>query len=475
MNPHHEFLGHASRQVSEVSGAVPSHGISNHESVSKEMGVELFRAVSWTLVTRILQACSRCKTLKQRCDQVSSCLTPCGNCLRKWISGKLNFRNEPCIRVDILNLCLHRKGSTDTPILEDWLSRKRARALALSSLLHSSEHAMHTRGRTIHLTQGIHGLTMKVRVSQYVMDTTDKTWYGWKDSRGQKQQMNMPLYYISDDISSITALFYQQFESDSAGNYLLSLLKEEPEIIRGAFCEAHRLSNKNSLLARALKLWCGTRFTELTWTICGDDKLDIIPPTEDENPWKDTVPVTPIMDTQLDDIAIKAFLQPHADRFLKQLERKMKEQDAADWYEVLLALIIILHNFERIFADVDHYTNRHGIKKLKSRNGASLSEQNDLACRSLISFFHYAYPGSMKFRSAMANNEDDHLLPETQQKFMQLLRRSFNETDKKDWRRRNVYQNPMFWVTQIMVSDWHGDFNHVVPLDNLTEQDFLTS
>lgn len=34
----------------------------------------------------------------------------------------------------------------------------------------------------------------------------------------------------------------------------------------------------------------------------------------------------------------------------------------------------------------------------------------------------------MKFRSAMANNEDDHLLPETQQKFMQLLRRSFNET-----------------------------------------------
>lgn len=105
---------------------------------------------------------------------------------------------------------------------------------------------MHTRGRTIHLTQGIHGLTMKVRVSQYVMDTTDKTWYGWKDSRGQKQQMNMPLYYISDDISSITALFYQQFESDSAGNYLLSLLKEEPEIIRGAFCEAHRLSNKVS-------------------------------------------------------------------------------------------------------------------------------------------------------------------------------------------------------------------------------------
>lgn len=79
------------------------------------------------------------------------------------------------------------------------------------------------------------------------------------------------------------------------------------------------------------------------------------------------------MDTQLDDIAIKAFLQPHADRFLKQLERKMKEQDAADWYEVLLALIIILHNFERIFADVDHYTNRHGIKVYPQDNYQQLN------------------------------------------------------------------------------------------------------
>lgn len=68
------------------------------------------------------------------------------------------------------------------------------------------------------------------------------------------------------------------------------------------------------------------------------------------------------MDTQLDEIAIKAFLTPHADRFLQQLEHKMKQQNTADWYEVLLALIIVLHNFERIFADVDHYTSRHGIE-----------------------------------------------------------------------------------------------------------------
>lgn len=34
----------------------------------------------------------------------------------------------------------------------------------------------------------------------------------------------------------------------------------------------------------------------------------------------------------------------------------------------------------------------------------------------------------MKFRSAMASNEDDESLIETERKFVQLLRRFFNET-----------------------------------------------
>ncbi|KAI0162418.1 hypothetical protein BJ166DRAFT_523556, partial [Pestalotiopsis sp. NC0098] len=286
---------------------------------------------------------------------------PCGRCLRRYASGKFDFGNEPCIRVNLRGLYLHRKGSTETTFLNDWMSRKQASTWTSISIPNDLGQTFSTSGRTVCLTQGIDGLVLEVPVSQYAIGGDDKTWYEWKDSKKGKHKMNMPPYYICDIASAVDKLGLQ-FESDSAGNYMLSLLKDENDLLREAFREAHRLSKTSTLLTHALRLWCGTRFTELTWTICGDDRLDITPSTEAENPWKDTVPVTPIMDTQLDEIAIKAFLTPHADNFLMSLERKLKAQNTTDWYEILLALIVILHNFERIFADVDHYTNRHGIQ-----------------------------------------------------------------------------------------------------------------
>lgn len=119
---------------------------------------------------------------------------------------------------------------------------------------------------------------------------------------------------------------------------------------------------QSSLLRDSLNIWCGTRFTELTWTICGNDKLGILPPTESDNPWKGTVPVTPIMDTQLDEIAINSFTKPYSAHLLQELHHKMTNQDTTDWYEVLLSLIIILHNFQWMSKDIKEYTVRHGME-----------------------------------------------------------------------------------------------------------------
>ncbi|ETS79399.1 hypothetical protein PFICI_09252 [Pestalotiopsis fici W106-1] len=358
--------------------------------------------------------------------------------------------------------------STGTTILEEWMSRKRTQVC----------HSFHASGiyrRKIQLSQGIPGLVLNVPVVPYAMGRQDKTWYVWKDANKEIQHMNMPPYYICD-MQSISHALLQRFRSDSAGQYLISLLGDEGDVIREAFREAHRVSQNSLFLRHALDMWCGTRFTELTWTICGDDKLEFEPPTETDNPWYGTVPVTPIMDTQLDEIAINSFLKPHATQFLRELRRKMENRDTTDWYEVLLALIIILHNFQRIFKDVVEYTTRHGMEKSKFRGRPSLSERNVFTCKSLLAYFHFAYLGSKRFFSVIETGKDEEPMPEQQQRFVYTLRHfMIREGQLKDWQQRDMYQDSMFWVIQLLIVDWKSDFDPIRPNDDFTEEDFLTS
>lgn len=121
------------------------------------------------------------------------------------------------------------------------MSRKQASTWTSISIPNDLGQTFSTSGRTVCLTQGIDGLVLEVPVSQYAIGGDDKTWYEWKDSKKGKHKMNMPPYYICDIASAVDKLGLQ-FESDSAGNYMLSLLKDENDLLREAFREAHRLS-----------------------------------------------------------------------------------------------------------------------------------------------------------------------------------------------------------------------------------------
>lgn len=418
--------------------------------------------------TRKLEACGRCKALKQRCDRPACDFMPCANCLKARHSVKGRLGDALCIRVKLLDLNLHRNGTTGTTFLRDWMYRK-------DTLVYNSVLPLNTHRRTIQLSQGIDGIVLDVPVVQYRMESEDKTWYVWKDSRQKQCFMNMPPYYICDMESTREDLL-AKMEKDTAGEYVLSLLRKDDDIVREAFCEAHRLRQRSPLLSDALNIWCGTRFTELTWTICGEDKLECTPPTETDNPWHGTVPVTPIMDTQLDEIAINAFLKPYDGQFLRELQRKMTNPDTTDWYEVLLALFIILHNFQRMFIDVIEYTTRHGMEESKSRGGTSLSERNVHACKSLLAYFHYAYLGSRRFFSVLKKSEEMESMPEEQQRFLHTLHRFMSKKDQlKEWQQRNMYHDPMFWIIQLLIPEWKGDFKLSTPIDGFTEEDLLTT
>jgi hypothetical protein len=114
---------------------------------------------------------------------------------------------------------------------------------------------------------------------------------------------------------------------------------------------------------------------ERFWLITGDDKLGM-PPMKANigpcrmNPYLEAVPVTPVMDTQLDEVAIKCVLVPLKSRLLRLLKAKVLEKKKENWYEIFLASFIILHNSEVILGQVMDYSRRYGISV---SNGISAS------------------------------------------------------------------------------------------------------
>lgn len=147
--------------------------------------------------------------------------------------------------------------------------------------------------------------------------------------------------------------------------------------------------------------------------------LGLEPTLEPGNPWNHKIPVTPIMDTQIDDLVIKGILIPLTVRFLNNLKDKIDEKKRENWLDIYLAIFIMMSNVEWILKDVVEYTDRHGMKvwtqqilnssgispptklyansfffKSGSRGGTSLTAGYIHSCKTMLSYFHFACAGS---------------------------------------------------------------------------------
>jgi hypothetical protein len=72
--------------------------------------------------------------------------------------------------------------------------------------------------------------------------------------------------------------------------------------------------------------------------------------------------MTPVMDTQIHDIALRVLLIPLGQVILRELDQKIKRRKRENWFDIYLTIFIIMNNFEFIFSDVLEYTARHGLK-----------------------------------------------------------------------------------------------------------------
>lgn len=78
-------------------------------------------------------------------------------------------------------------------------------------------------------------------------------------------------------------------------------------------------------------------------------------------PKLDAIPVTPVMDTQLDELVITGLLVPLRAKLLHLLKKKILSKKKEYWYEIYLASFIVLHNSEQILHHVVDYAQRFGI------------------------------------------------------------------------------------------------------------------
>lgn len=100
---------------------------------------------------------------------------------------------------------------------------------------------------------------------------------------------------------------------------------------------------------------------EKTWRICGEDKLGLEASTDPANPWNGIIPVTPIMDTQLDQIVIRDFLVPLRVFLLQELQEKIRGYKRENWFSIFLTIFILLSNTESILAHSRRFSRRYGM------------------------------------------------------------------------------------------------------------------
>ncbi|PNP79450.1 hypothetical protein FNYG_07066 [Fusarium nygamai] len=405
--------------------------------------------------------CQKCRGMKVRCIMPENPYEPCARCSR------LTILKRPCIRVNLHELPLHRLGSTRDNKLYEWLSIKDIMNAKLNIDLDR---------HTIKLTQGF-DCEVEVTVSKFQPLPGDKTSYPWRDSAGNQRMLELPHYYIADMDSHERVI--DEYNQKSYKVYIQRLLKGKSPLMIWTLQEAIRFSEQhNSYLVKdSLRLWAGSRLTELPWMICGEHTLGQIPVQDLECPRSGTIPIPPIMDTQMDHLVIKNIMTPLRQRILAGLQTKIMENKRENWYEIYLTTFVLLSNMECQFAQVLYIIDWYGMEsRFGTRGNSSVSESFIHSCKTLLAFFHYAggshKPLALDWKSSKAplgimTQQQAEYLDKTQK---QIEREGENLTGLKT---ESIYKRDMYWCHQLLLGDCKVDEQNDREIDELKEEDYI--
>ena len=269
----------------------------------------------------------------------------------------------------------------------------------------------------------------------------------------------MPRYCICD-----TEAVEKQLEGYVQRSAVFNLAKHvdfdwSDQIVSSTFRMAVRLADSSDLVHQTLVLWSSTRIIEETWRICGEETLGMVP-AQGDVPWAGIIPVTPIMDQQLDQIVIHKVLKPVGNWVLRQLnvrfQKAAKQKTVDDWLEIFLTSFILLHNCATQLQAERAFAHRYGMSGRYGPFGHYKDAENQFdTARIFLVYFHTVLRGASLITPSATTVEDTRLDHE-QQSYLENLRKSALAS-KKDLRRlkdENHYEHGLYFAHQLLFDDY---------------------
>jgi hypothetical protein len=362
-----------------------------------------------TALNRQLKACPYHQRMKKACDP--SCM-PYIRCITSI---------EPTFMAKIDEIRLFRRG----PGVGHPLESARSELFELKELQDSE---VFKYGMTpVAITQDL-GTELKVLVAPYLPKPGDKTKHVWYQG-GHRRDISMSPYCLTDLPRLRESLL--AYITSSVWLYLQDIMTRAEPLTRSILLNAYQFaSTENSTLVQgALHLLAVNRMIEYDWRLSGPETLGHIASYEPDCPWFGKVPVTPMMDTQLDQIIIHDFLNPLRRKVLDELQQKMYSTAKADFYEIFLAVFILATNTQLLLRHSRNNAVRY--RATLRYNSLLLAEEYIHGHNILLAHFHYFCFGSpLTPNSTSSKFDGSKSLSPDQINFIQQMKSIIDEQSK---------------------------------------------
>jgi len=300
----------------------------------------------------------------------------------------------------------------------------------------------------LRLSQGHSNSTLNLRVQEYDPVENDKTGYTWVD-HGVKHVYECAHYAIADRDHAKEQV--RLFIDSNLEKYVDQLLPapRDPSttFIRMVFQTALDRAPESSLIKLTIKFWVAGRLIEEPWSIRGDEKLGMKPDPLPASPFSKRIPVTPIMDFQIDNIVIYDYLRHMLDDIRKAMKARIMPIKKEDWFDIHLATFILLNHVDLTMKhDVEYALVHTPWKRFSNR---PLIEMVTFGANSLLNF-HQQEKGHFPLSAPnWPDVEKSHSFNENQKSYLPQARRLIQQIE--------VPRRPgedLFWASQIYDSSW---------------------
>ncbi|KAF8545247.1 hypothetical protein BDD12DRAFT_161379 [Trichophaea hybrida] len=293
-------------------------------------------------------ACFKCRVWKRKCDLG----TPCSGCKdrpEKFSDAPpLLFSSQPCFRLDLADCGFFRTKSASwkEPLREkmSWES---------NDILPLQVQCVYRDGK---------GPRFPIKCRHFKPEDTDIKTRKW--GPGGHQILVIPTY-CAQDINDI-----QKQIAHMVGTYqehILSAVKsgtgspDTPKVMVKTIDMAMSRQDKFHLLKPAMGIWAGSRFIAAPRSLRGKDTLGLKPIVEEDAHDLGLIPIPPMLDYQLDTIAIR-WMEKTMATMLKKLWKTLISHDSNSWFDVFLVIFILLNNLEYVYGAQLQYIQEHGAQ-----------------------------------------------------------------------------------------------------------------